>query len=87
MYGITYGVSCSLWYRFHILYVVYDTCYVWYRLDSRYQLGYRIDAVRACPYHKPKMSLTTHHHRPTMAQTWPCHKFIIAVSWQIGDAA
>ena len=42
MYGITYGVSCSLWYRYHILYVVYDTCYVWYRLDSRYQLGYSI---------------------------------------------
>ena len=42
MYGITCGVSCSLWYRYHILYVVYVTYDMWYRLDSRYQLGYSI---------------------------------------------
>ena len=45
MYGISCGVLCSLWYMYRIVYVVYFTYDSWYRLDSRYHIGYSIGHI------------------------------------------
>ena len=45
------GVSYSIWYMHHILYVVFFTYDIWYRLCGRYHIGYSIRHILDMVYH------------------------------------